>query len=164
MEIKVIKEDKKGIEFEIIGEGHTFCNVLREALNKHKDVDFATYRIEHPLLSNPRMYVRTRVKVPKGAEEFIPLLTIKGVGPKTVKQLGKAKIMTAEDLVNSDIDVVAKRSGISIKVLEKIYKEAKDIVPPDKFGHKAIIKDALKDLSLTFSDLKAKFEEALANA
>ncbi|MFQ5976151.1 MAG: RpoL/Rpb11 RNA polymerase subunit family protein [Candidatus Hydrothermarchaeales archaeon] len=164
MEARILKEDKKGIEFEVIGEGHTFCNALRDALNKHKKVEYATYKIEHPLLSNPKVYVRTKVKVSKKVGEEIPLSKIKGVGPKTVKQLERAGVRVAEDLVNADLAAVIKRSNVSPKVLEKIYKEAKKIVPPDKFGHKKIIKAALKELSSTFIDIKAKFEEALANA
>ena len=164
MEARVIKENEKGIEIELIGEGHTFCNALRDALNSHKKVDYATYKIEHPLLANPKIYVRTKVKVSKDVAEETPISKIKGVGPKTVKQLEKAGINTAEDIVNADRAGVEKRSGIGSKTLEKILIEAKKIVPSDKFGHKKIIKEALKELSSTFSDIKAKFEEASANA
>lgn len=164
MEVRVLKEDKKGIEFELIGEGHTFCNALREALNQNKNVEYATYKIEHPLLSNPTVYVRTKVKVTKTVQEDTPLSKVKGVGPKTIKQMEKASIRTAEDLVNADLATVEKRSGISSKALEKMHKEAKKMVPADRFGHKKIIKKALKEMSSTFIDIKAKFEEALANA
>lgn len=164
MKARVLKEDERGIEFELIGAGHTFCNSLREALNKHKKVEYATYKIEHPLLSNPKIYVRTKVKITKKVEEEIPISSIKGVGPKTVKQLGIASIKTAEDLVNADLAMVEQRSKVSSKTLEKIYLESKKIVPADKFGHKKIIKEALKELSSTFVEIKAKFEEALANA
>ncbi|MFQ5887402.1 MAG: RpoL/Rpb11 RNA polymerase subunit family protein [Candidatus Hydrothermarchaeales archaeon] len=164
MEVRVLKEDKKGIEFELIGEGHTFCNALREALNRQKGVEYATYKIEHPLLSNPRIYVRTKVKVSKEMEEETPISKIKGVGPKISKQLERAGVKTAEELVNADLATIARRSKVSPKILEKIFKEAKKVVPPDRFGHKKIIKKALRELSSTFIDIKAKFEEALANA
>lgn len=48
MEIKVLEEKKDYIRFNLIGETHTFGNILREELNNSKDIDFATYRREHP--------------------------------------------------------------------------------------------------------------------
>ncbi len=81
MEVRVLKEDQKGIEFELIGEGHTFCNALRDALNQNKNVDYAMYKIAHPLLSNPTVYVRTNVKVTKKVPEDTPLSKVTGVGP-----------------------------------------------------------------------------------
>jgi len=42
------------MEFRIIGEDHTLCNVLREALLKNEKVKVAAYRIDHPLLDRKR--------------------------------------------------------------------------------------------------------------
>ena len=57
MEINVVEEDKGKLEFEIIGEDHTFCNAIRNEL-WNNDVDFAAYNIEHPLISNSTLMVQ----------------------------------------------------------------------------------------------------------
>ena len=59
MKIRVLKRTDRELEFELVGEGHTFCNVLRKTLYEDKAVDFAAYTIDHPLIGIPRFYVRT---------------------------------------------------------------------------------------------------------
>lgn len=59
MEIVVVRKDSNTLVFEVRGEGHTFCNALREALLQDPAVTFAAYRIDHPLISNPTFIVRT---------------------------------------------------------------------------------------------------------
>lgn len=54
MDIEVIKNEGSFMEFRIIGEDHTLCNVLREALLKNEKVKVAAYRIDHPLLDRKR--------------------------------------------------------------------------------------------------------------
>lgn len=49
MDIKVISRTNREIVLEIRGEDHTLGNILmREAL-RHPDVEYASYRIPHPL-------------------------------------------------------------------------------------------------------------------
>ncbi|NMC58462.1 MAG: DNA-directed RNA polymerase subunit L [Candidatus Methanofastidiosa archaeon] len=70
MDINVIKNDEKFMEFRIIGEDHTFCNVLRDALLKDEKVKVAAYRIDHPLLKRkePIFVINTDgTKTPKDA-------------------------------------------------------------------------------------------------
>jgi len=55
----VIRKEKNLLEFELPSEDHTFCNLLVNMLNKHPNVKFASYRIEHPLIRIPRVYVET---------------------------------------------------------------------------------------------------------
>ncbi len=62
MEIKVLKKTSNELKIEIKGEGHTFCNVLQKALLENATVEMAGYNIEHPLISNPTVYVRTKGK------------------------------------------------------------------------------------------------------
>ena len=62
MEIKVLKKTSNALKIEIEGEGHTFCNVLQKALLEDATVEMAGYNIEHPLISNPTVYVRTKEK------------------------------------------------------------------------------------------------------
>ena len=51
MEIKILKEEKNKIEFEIIGEDHTLCNSIRNELWNQDTIDAAAYNIKHPLVS-----------------------------------------------------------------------------------------------------------------
>jgi DNA-directed RNA polymerase subunit L len=59
MQAKIIRKEEALLEFEVIGENHTFLNLLREALKGQKGVLFAAYRFPHPLLENPIFYIRT---------------------------------------------------------------------------------------------------------
>jgi len=60
MELKILKNEPKELEVEVQGEGHTFCNIVQEALLRQKLVEFAGYRLPHPLVSHPIIYVRTK--------------------------------------------------------------------------------------------------------
>lgn len=64
MEIKIIEQRKDYIKFNIIGETHTFGNLLKDEINLNKDTDFATYRKEHP--SND--YIEVIVQAQKGKD------------------------------------------------------------------------------------------------
>ena len=57
MEINVQEHTKHRLVFELQGEGHTFCNVLKKALWLGKALDIAGYTIEHSLVSHPRFVV-----------------------------------------------------------------------------------------------------------
>lgn len=65
MELKILKDEKNKIEFEIIGEDHTFCNSIRDELWDQEDVEISAYNIKHPLISNPVMLVETSKGDPK---------------------------------------------------------------------------------------------------
>jgi len=67
MEIKILKEEKNKIEFEVIGEDHTLCNVIRNELWNQDNVEISAYNIKHPLISNPIMLVETSKGDPKNA-------------------------------------------------------------------------------------------------
>ncbi|MFH1424118.1 MAG: DNA-directed RNA polymerase subunit L [archaeon] len=68
MELNILKEDKDMIEVELIGEGHTFANALKEELWLDDKVKTAAYIIEHPMKGNPRIIVRTvSGRTPKAA-------------------------------------------------------------------------------------------------
>jgi len=54
LDIKVIKNEGSFMEFRIIGEDHTLCNILRAALLENEKVKVAAYRIDHPLLDRKR--------------------------------------------------------------------------------------------------------------
>ncbi|HEC76660.1 MAG TPA: DNA-directed RNA polymerase subunit L [Thermoplasmatales archaeon] len=59
MEIKIKKESKKEIEFEIINE-KTILNPLKQKLLEYEDVEYAEWEVKHPLISNPEFYVRVK--------------------------------------------------------------------------------------------------------
>lgn len=59
MEISIIEESPKRLVFEIKGEGHTICNILKRALWDNKHIKIATYSVKHPLVGIPRMVVET---------------------------------------------------------------------------------------------------------
>ncbi|MBC7129285.1 MAG: DNA-directed RNA polymerase subunit L [Thermoplasmatales archaeon] len=57
MEIKIKKDNGKEIEFELIGE-KTILNPLKQKLLQYEEVEYAEWRVEHPLISNPEFYLR----------------------------------------------------------------------------------------------------------
>jgi DNA-directed RNA polymerase subunit L len=59
MNIKIIKNTARELELEIIGEGHTLCNPLREILFEDKHLTFAGYSVPHPLTRSAQFIVRT---------------------------------------------------------------------------------------------------------
>ncbi|NJE47871.1 helix-hairpin-helix domain-containing protein, partial [Thermococcus sp. GR7] len=59
------------------------------------------------------------------AEESSDLLSIKGIGPKTLKKLQTAGITSIEDLKKANPDEVAKKAGISPKILRKFIAQIK---------------------------------------
>ena len=59
MEIKIIKERNKEIEFEIIGE-KTILNPLKQKLLEYDEVEYAEWTVKHPLVKNPRFYLKVK--------------------------------------------------------------------------------------------------------
>ncbi|MBC7120439.1 MAG: DNA-directed RNA polymerase subunit L [Candidatus Methanosuratus sp.] len=59
MELKIISEGEKRLEFEIPGEDHTLGNYLRATLLSVEGVKQAGYDIVHPLTGGIRMVVVT---------------------------------------------------------------------------------------------------------
>ena len=60
MELKAVTLSDKEMEIEVLGENETFLNPIKQCLLRDKDVDIAEYVIEHPFLSIPRVYFRTK--------------------------------------------------------------------------------------------------------
>ena len=59
MEVKILEDKKKKLVFELTGEGHTLCNVLRDELWNDKSVTVSAYNISHPLVGIPQFIVET---------------------------------------------------------------------------------------------------------
>lgn len=67
MEFTVLEESKNELVFQLKGETHTFCNVLKEELYTVKGVKVATYRIDHPLIGIPTFMLGTSGVEPRKA-------------------------------------------------------------------------------------------------
>ena len=59
MEIIITNETKNRLEFDLAGESHLFCNLIKEELNKDDHVKNVTYVIDHPLISKPHFIIET---------------------------------------------------------------------------------------------------------
>lgn len=62
MELRILKKTADEMRVEIIGEGHTFCNLLEKVLLEDPTVEVGGYSLEHPLVSNPIVHVRMKEK------------------------------------------------------------------------------------------------------
>ena len=63
MEVKVLTKGKNELKLEIVGEDHTFCNLLQNVLLEDKNVEIAGYDQPHPLIRSSIMYFRTKREV-----------------------------------------------------------------------------------------------------
>jgi len=88
MEINILEESKKRMVFELKGETHSFCNVLKEALWKVKGVEIASYRIEHPLVGVPKFLIETKGIEPREALKKA-VGELKKMGKEFKKEAGK---------------------------------------------------------------------------
>jgi DNA-directed RNA polymerase subunit L len=76
MELRILSQSKNELEVEVLGENETLLNPIKQALLQDKDVDFAEYIIEHPMLSVPKIFLRTKGSV---KPETVLKRTIKSV-------------------------------------------------------------------------------------
>lgn len=60
MDIAILKKTTDEMRLEIVGEGHTFCNLLQKALLEDETIEIGGYSIDHPLVSNPKVYVKMK--------------------------------------------------------------------------------------------------------
>ncbi len=68
MEVELLEKEGTKMKLRIVGEGHSFSNVLRKKLHEDERVETAAYNIDHPLLSDPKIHVKTEErKSPKRA-------------------------------------------------------------------------------------------------
>ncbi|MCX6814781.1 MAG: DNA-directed RNA polymerase subunit L [Candidatus Aenigmarchaeota archaeon] len=59
MEIKVLEKTNESLKIEVIDETHTLLNLLREKAWK-SGASQASYMIEHPYLSNPKISIKAK--------------------------------------------------------------------------------------------------------
>jgi DNA-directed RNA polymerase subunit L len=65
MEIKIIEDKKNRLVFEIEGEDHTFCNLIKKELWNDDHVKAAAYNIDHPMVGKPKMILETDGEDPR---------------------------------------------------------------------------------------------------
>ena len=65
MELKVVEYNKEKLKFNIIGEDHTFANILRKELWADKNTVKAGYSLEQSLITSPKFFLETDGKDPK---------------------------------------------------------------------------------------------------
>ena len=56
MELKILESKKNRLKLEVVGEGHTFCNLLKDGLWE-AGADVAGYNLEHPLIGEPWLLI-----------------------------------------------------------------------------------------------------------
>ncbi len=60
MEVRIIKDEEHEMSFELAGADQSFPQLLVEKLNADKSVEFAAAKLEHPVIANPVLTVRTK--------------------------------------------------------------------------------------------------------
>jgi DNA-directed RNA polymerase subunit L len=60
VEVKVLTKSKNELRIEIVGEDHTFCNLLQNVLLDDKNIEIAGYDQPHPLIRSSIIYLRTK--------------------------------------------------------------------------------------------------------
>lgn len=66
MEVELLEKEGTKMKIKIVGEGHSFANALRKKLHGDERIETAAYNIDHPLLGEPVMHVKTsKNKSPK---------------------------------------------------------------------------------------------------
>lgn len=69
MELKIVEYSKETLIFNILGEDHTFSNILRKELWADKNTKKAGYSLEHALVTSPKLILETDGKDPKEVME-----------------------------------------------------------------------------------------------
>jgi len=90
MDIKVIEDEKERFVFELVGGDHAICTVLKDELNQDSHIKTATYRVDHPLFSNPRILVETHDSVTPRQAIANAAKRVQKMGEKIAKDLEKA--------------------------------------------------------------------------
>lgn len=75
MDVKILVNEKNVLEMEMDGADASLAQLLAERLSGDKDVEFASYKVEHPLVARPKLYVRTK----KGEPAKLVLETLREI-------------------------------------------------------------------------------------
>ena len=90
MEVKILNKTKNELKLEIIGEDHTFCNLLQNALLEDKNIEIAGYDQPHPLIRSSIVYLRTKRDASPEKVLLTALSTIREVNKEFKEKFVKA--------------------------------------------------------------------------
>jgi len=90
MEVKVVSKSKNELRLEIIGEDHTFCNLLQNILLEDKNVELAGYDQPHPLIRSSILYVKTKREVSPEKTLLNALGSVQGLNKEFDEKFAKA--------------------------------------------------------------------------
>ena len=77
MKLKVIDKTDTEVRIEIADESHTLLNSLKTLLLNDPRVELATYHVEHPTITEPILYVKTK--------DVDPIVAIKEASDRLVE-------------------------------------------------------------------------------
>jgi len=90
MEVKVLSKSKNEIRIEIVGEDHTFCNLLQNFLLQDKNVELAGYDQPHPLIRSSIVYLKTKRETSPEKTLLSALSSIQELNKEFSEKFGKA--------------------------------------------------------------------------
>lgn len=90
MQVKVLQKSKNELRIEIVGEDHTFCNLLQNILLQDKNVEIAGYDQPHPLIRSSIVHVRTKRDASPEKAMLSALANIKNVNKEFSEKFERA--------------------------------------------------------------------------
>jgi len=90
MQVKVLQKTKNELKIEIVGEDHTFCNLLQNVLLQDRNVEIAGYDQPHPLIRSSIVYVRTKRDVSPEKTMLSALANIKDLNKEFNEKFERA--------------------------------------------------------------------------
>jgi DNA-directed RNA polymerase subunit L len=95
MEVKILSKSKNELKIEIVGEDHTFCNLLQHTLLEDKNIEIAGYDQPHPLIRSSIIYLRTKREVSPEKVLLNALAKIQELNEEFNEKFGKAIVPTS---------------------------------------------------------------------
>lgn len=65
MVVKILVKEKNVLEIDLGDIDQSLAQLLAEKLNEDKEVEFASYKLEHPTVGTPKIYIRTKKENPE---------------------------------------------------------------------------------------------------
>lgn len=129
--IKTPKEKLAGLK----GIGEEKAAEILEILNKYlqlKEEEKEVSEMEGALQAEVSDKMQKKAFGGGGANENVKhndaIKTLKGVGEKTTESMAKAGYLTLKDILDSNVDDIASKTGLSLKKASEIYEKAKAYV------------------------------------
>ncbi len=65
MVVKILVKEKNVLEIDLGDIDQSLAQLLAEKLSDDKEVEFASYKLEHPVVGTPKIYIRTKKENPE---------------------------------------------------------------------------------------------------